>query len=178
MIFLTVGHQTPFDRLVRLFDTWADSSGAVVFGQIGNSGYRPKHMESTDFLSTQDFERRLDQCTAVVSHAGTGTIIQGLLRRKSILVLPRLASNGETRNDHQLGTARYFQEAGQIFAAYDDESFFRLLDDVENLPPGKGISARASDQLLDRLRRFVGEASTMAGPEGAPSASLRRESHG
>ena len=158
MIFVTVGHQTPFDRLVRLVDDWAGRSGATVFGQTGCSQYRPRHMESTDFLSTQEFERRLDQCNAIVAHAGTGTIIQALLRQKPILVLPRLASKGETRNDHQIGTARYFEQAGQLKAAYDDAEFLRLLDDIETIPAGQSVSDTASGALIGRLRQFIDEA--------------------
>ena len=157
MIFLTVGHQTPFDRLVRLVDDWAGSSGAEVFAQIGPTQYRPRHMESIDFLSMQEFEHKLDQATAIISHAGTGTIIQGLLRRKPILVLARLASKGETRNDHQVGTARHFKQSGQVLAAFDDSEFVRLLDDIESSKPGQAVSAAASPALIDRLRRFIDE---------------------
>lgn len=158
MIFLTVGHQTPFDRLVRLVDDWAGSSGAEIFAQIGPSGYRPRHMVSTDFLSMQEFEHKMDQATAIVAHAGTGTIIQALLRRKPILVLPRIASKGETRNDHQVGTARYFAQSGQIVAAYDDNEFVRLLDEIETTKAGHAVPDAASPALIDRLRRFIDEA--------------------
>ncbi len=37
MIFVTVGEQLPFDRLVRAVDEWAAASGKEVFAQIGNS---------------------------------------------------------------------------------------------------------------------------------------------
>ncbi len=47
MIFLTVGTQLPFDRLVAAVDAWAARQpGQEVFGQIsdpGPAGYRPKH---------------------------------------------------------------------------------------------------------------------------------------
>ena len=50
MIFVTVGAQLPFDRLVSVVDEWAGSTGrSDVFGQIAR-GKRPRHFESVDFL--------------------------------------------------------------------------------------------------------------------------------
>ena len=40
MIFVTVGSQLPFDRLVRAVDDWAaGNGGAAAFAQIGASSY-------------------------------------------------------------------------------------------------------------------------------------------
>lgn len=37
MIFVTVGHQTPFDRLIRLVDRWAEENMRHdLFAQIGH----------------------------------------------------------------------------------------------------------------------------------------------
>jgi UDP-N-acetylglucosamine transferase subunit ALG13 len=47
MIFLTVGTQFPFDRLVRAVDEAFDN-GAIdeeVFAQIGETSYRPRNFE-------------------------------------------------------------------------------------------------------------------------------------
>ncbi len=47
MIFVTVGFQLGFDRLIKAMDNWCQSSGHEdVFGQLGElgeNGYRPEH---------------------------------------------------------------------------------------------------------------------------------------
>ena len=50
MIFVTVGTQLPFDRLIRAVDNWAKAAGRRdVFAQIGPASYRPLHIDSADF---------------------------------------------------------------------------------------------------------------------------------
>lgn len=163
MIFLTTGHQTPFDRLVRTIDTWAAGRNEKVFGQIGPTEFRPANIDFVDFLDSTEFEKQLAQCRLVVSHAGTGTIIQAVLGRKPIIVFPRRASLGETRNDHQVGTAQRFAEAGHVHAAENEQQLIALLNDLASLSSGDEISAFASEQLLDRLSHFInGDSSSLA----------------
>ncbi|MEQ9004302.1 MAG: glycosyltransferase [Pseudomonadales bacterium] len=158
MIFVTVGHQMPFDRLVALVDDWAANHPDVeVFAQIGAGRHVPQNFSYQRWLTPAEFESTIDRSQAVVAHAGTGTIIQVLLRRKPMLVLPRLASQGETRNDHQVGTARYFSEHGLILAACDAADLSGKLSAILDAPQPPGLSASASPELLDRLRRFANE---------------------
>lgn len=156
MIFVTVGHQTPYDRLIRLVDGWAGQNRRRdLFAQIGRGQYQPGSFPYAEFLSPAQFDQHLRDCTAVVGHAGTGSIIQALLLGKPMLVLPRLARLYETRNDHQVGTAAHFAAAGQILVAQDDDDFVRKLHAVEAFRPRATIGGSASPQLLSEIRRFV-----------------------
>ncbi|MBU0500929.1 MAG: glucuronosyltransferase [Gammaproteobacteria bacterium] len=158
MIFVTVGHQTPYDRLLRLVDLWAGERGrSDLFAQIGEGSYRPAHFPSQAFLSPAEFDARMQGCSAVVAHAGTGTIIKALLLGKPLLVLPRVAALGETRSDHQWGTARHFAESGRILMAEDEAAFPALLDSLEGFRPSGSLGAQASPELLARIRAFVGQ---------------------
>jgi UDP-N-acetylglucosamine transferase subunit ALG13 len=156
MIFVTVGHQTPYDRLIRLVDQWADQNRRHdLFAQVGRATYRPRYFLFEEFLSPAEFDRHLRDCTAVVGHAGTGSIIQSLLMGKPMLVLPRLSRLYETRNDHQVGTARHFAAAGQILMAENDDDFVRQLGAVESFCPRSVIGKAASPQLISEIRQFV-----------------------
>jgi UDP-N-acetylglucosamine transferase subunit ALG13 len=160
MIFLTVGHQVPFDRLVRLVDDWAGSApGRQIFAQIGETDFRPANMEFAKYLNRAEFDVQLDRCTHVVAHAGVGTIIQALLKRKPLLVLTRLSRYRETRSDHQVGTARHFADQGQLLAAFEDAEFVTLLDRLSDFTPPSHVRPHASPQLLTRIRDFIGEPS-------------------
>src|SRR5687767_9745951 len=122
MIFVTVGTQLPFDRMIRAVDEWAGKSGngEEVFAQIGPSDYKPKHIRYSAFIAADEFEHRSREARAVVAHAGMGSIITALTMGKPILVMPRRAAMGEQRNDHQLATARHFLAQGRIGVAADE----------------------------------------------------------
>jgi len=160
MIFVTVGHQMPFDRMIRLVDQWAgDNPGLPIFAQIGESSYRPRHIDFAQLLSRQEYDAYLDRCDAVVAHAGTGTIIQVLLQKKPLLVFPRLSELAETRNDHQTGTARHFADKGQVLAAFEEQEFLLRLTEFQQFRPTQVPGESASSELLERLRNFIAEPS-------------------
>jgi UDP-N-acetylglucosamine transferase subunit ALG13 len=156
MIFVTVGHQMPFERLVRLVDGWAGARRRRdVFAQIGRSSYRPRNFAYREFLSAAEFDQRVREASAVVGHAGSGSIIQGLYRRRPMLVLPRLSELQETRNDHQVGTAEFFARTGQLLMAKNDEDLVRLMDEVEAFTPKCLVGDAASERLLGEIQRFL-----------------------
>jgi UDP-N-acetylglucosamine transferase subunit ALG13 len=156
MIFVTVGSQMAFDRLIKAVDQWAAQSGrSDLFAQIGPSDFIPRHMEWTKELRPAEFRKRLMDATAIVAHAGMGTILSALELGKPLLVMPRRGDLRETRNDHQIATAKRFEEQGRLAVAYDEAALSEKLDHLALLKPGKPIDHRASPELLQRLRNFV-----------------------
>lgn len=146
----------PFDRLIRTVDRWAKQSGRKdVFAQIGPSGTSPKNIPWRRNLKPLEFKERMQNASAIVAHAGMGTILTALELNKPILVMPRRGDLRETRNDHQVATAKRFEEQGRLVAAYDDEELMKKLDELLQIKPGKRIINQASPELLERLRDFV-----------------------
>ena len=166
MIFLTVGTQLPFDRMVRAIDTWAGGSNRRdIFGQIGPGKYRPANFQCQDFIDAQQFRQRVQNADIVVAHAGMGSIITALELGKTILVMPRRAALGEHRNDHQVATAERFKAQGRILVAFDESDLLAQLTTLASLsqptqttpatPSSGAISKTASPELLQTLQRFV-----------------------
>ena len=156
MIFVTVGTDLPFNRLVRVVDEWAQAAGRHdVFAQIGETNWQPKHIGSSKFLQPPDFTRQFAEADVVVAHAGMGTILSALQWEKPILVMPRRASLGEQRNEHQLATARHLSELGKINVAMDETELRTMLDGLGQLRPREKIGAYASDSLVTALREFI-----------------------
>lgn len=155
-IFVTVGAQMPFDRLVRGVDAWARARGrGDVFAQIGPAEYVPEHVGWTRFLEPPDFLERYRAAKVIVAHAGTGSILQALELGKPILVMPRRAALRETRNDHQVATAERFQALGRIPVAWDDEDLARQLDRIDALVAERTVGPHASPELVARIRGFL-----------------------
>jgi UDP-N-acetylglucosamine transferase subunit ALG13 len=156
MIFVTVGTQLPFDRLIRCVDDWAATHpGVGFFAQIGPSLYRPCHMQWARSIDSQECRRRTAEADVIVAHAGMGSIITALECGKPIIIMPRRADLGEHRNDHQMATARHLAAQRRVSIAYDEMELFDELDDLENLRAGAVIPPSAQPQLLAALAAFV-----------------------
>jgi UDP-N-acetylglucosamine transferase subunit ALG13 len=156
MIFVTVGADLPFDRLVKAVDDWAGQNGREdFFAQVGDCEYVPRHMQYERFLSSAAFSYKLKLAEFVISHAGTGTILSSLKQGKRMLVMPRRRSLNEARNEHQWATARYFKERGLLNVALDEVSLCRELERRESLPMFPIIGPHATPQLIEALALMI-----------------------
>jgi len=156
MIFVTVGTQLPFDRMISTIDAWAAAVGRTdVFAQIGPSQYKPKNIQFAEFLPADECRRKLEQATVVIAHAGMGSIITALEMGKPIIVMPRRSELNEHRNNHQISTAQKFLEQGTIHVAMDENELKQKLADVDNLRCCGTAGNQASPQLLSALSDFV-----------------------
>jgi UDP-N-acetylglucosamine transferase subunit ALG13 len=166
MIFATVGAQGPFDRLIRAIDAWAGLRNRPdVFAQIGSSKYRPIHIETTPFINSTEFRSRVEKAQLIVAHAGMGSIITALELGKPIIVMPRRGDLKETRNDHQIATARYLKEQGRVMVAFSEQELFELLDNMDGIRGGTCIERQAPSPFLTMIREFI-ERGTLPEDEG------------
>lgn len=156
MIFITVGTDQPFDRMVKVVDAWAAERGRKdLFAQIGKGGWKPTFFPSAQFLNPVDFTERFAAARVIVSHAGMGTILSALHHGKPILVMPKKASLGEHRNEHQMATARRMMSMGHVAVAFDEMELREKLDRLDELLPKEKIAPIAGGPLVAEIRRFV-----------------------
>lgn len=156
MIFVTVGAQMPFDRMVRTVDEWARLRGrSDVFAQIGCTDWTPRHIPFVHLLEPDDFRMRVRQANVIVAHAGMGSILTALEAGKPILVMPRRGDLKETRNDHQVATARRFGDQGRVAVAMDEHALAQRLDELSSLVSSAPISNSASPRLIEAVRSFI-----------------------
>lgn len=156
MIFVTVGHQMPFDRLIQAMDDWAcRAKHKDVFAQVGDSRFVPSSMRWARSVSGKEFRDRVSAAELVVAHAGTGTILTSLELGTPILVMPRFAKLRETRNDHQVATAKRFSELGKVSLANNEKELPVMLDRLTEIKGGPRITSEASEELLQFVRKFI-----------------------
>ena len=169
MIFVTVGTQLPFDRLIGAVDAWAGAGSTLpVFAQIGPSRLRPKNIEYARFISPGECARRMEEASAIVAHAGMGTILTALERGKPLLVLPRRAALGEHRNEHQLATAHRFLELGKLQVAFDESELPSALDELNRAVAQPRLGAYAPETFLRSLRAFISGEPLWHGADAVP----------
>ena len=154
MIFVTIGTQLPFDRLIRIMDELAPQLNEEVVAQVHQCGFTPKNIKAIDFLAPDEYNTPFDKARLIVAHAGMGTILSALQKDKPIIIFPRIAALGEHRNEHQLATARKFKEIGCVNVAMNAEELRDLLLNKE-LRPLKKISDKASTSLIQSIEAFI-----------------------
>jgi UDP-N-acetylglucosamine transferase subunit ALG13 len=157
VILVTVGTDGPFDRLIRTVDEWAGSTGrADVIAQIGKTTLVPKHIKAHEFFDPPQFREYFSEAELIIAHAGMGTILSALRYQKPLLVMPRRASLGEQRNEHQLATARHLQEMGKVTVAFDEKELVGWLAHLQGLTAAQGTTSPfASPALTDAIRDFI-----------------------
>jgi UDP-N-acetylglucosamine transferase subunit ALG13 len=156
-MFVSVGTQVPFDRLIRAVDQWAEqNSDCEIFAQIGESKYQPSKIQFSRFIELDEYQHRIDWCDVMVAHAGIGAILSALEAAKPIIIMPRRASLKEHRNEHQLATAGRFAEMGKVIVAMDENELSLKLNEVQHQHrSGVPISHHASPELLEAVRKFL-----------------------
>jgi UDP-N-acetylglucosamine transferase subunit ALG13 len=156
VIFVTVGTQLPFDRLVRAVDQWAaaGNAGAASFAQIGDGGYQPRHLEWTRYLPEAAFRAKVAAARLIVSHAGIGNLMLALECRKPIVVMPRRFALNEHRNDHQVATAQRLGQLPGVTVVEDADALGQALSAGDwRIPPP--LRPAASPELLAAVRDFI-----------------------
>ncbi len=169
-VFLTVGNVDPIDRLVQAFDEWiltrpADCTKEIV-AQIGYGRYLPKNCPYVRFLPPLDYQKTFERAQFVVAHAGMGTIITAVELRKPLIVMPKLASLGEQRNDHQLATVREFRKLPFLQVAESEIELPQILNiaieetAISNRfrsPESLGVEFQPSPTLINFVSDFVNQ---------------------
>ena len=163
MIFLTLGTQEPFTRMVRAVDAWAarQPKTVTIIGQITDDGmreYTPQHFKAFGRTSPAEYADLMDQATLVLAHAGMGSILTTLGQGKPIVVMPRRAALGEHRNEHQLATVQHLGARPGLYVADDETQLPAILDQAlhdSDKMAGAPIADTAQPALIDALRAFI-----------------------
>ena len=156
MILVTVGAQMPFSRLVDAVDAWAAEHPDVdVLAQVSDQETPPEHLEHVPLMDPDELRRCISDAELVVAHAGMGTIITCLELGTPLILLAREGTRRETRNDHQIGTARRFGEKPGIWVAESAEQLGALLDRRAEIRDSTPEAPTTSASLIEAIREFI-----------------------
>lgn len=156
MIFVTVGTQLPFDRLIDTVDNWCSQSSVKVFAQIGPSSKSYQNVTHKPFLEPIEFDQYFNDADLIIAHAGMGSILTALTYGKPLIIMPRKASLGEHRNDHQIGTARQFSSRPGITVAWNETQLVDLLtNSTAPLDNNKRQSIYAGEPFISNLKKLI-----------------------
>jgi UDP-N-acetylglucosamine transferase subunit ALG13 len=122
LIFVLLGtHEQPFERALDLAIPLGQHDPLLI--QHGHTPSRPSAngVEWARFMDYTNVVEQMSAASAVVCHAGVGTIITALRLHKTPVVIPRLREANEHIDDHQLQITREFAARGYIVACLDGD---------------------------------------------------------
>jgi len=157
LIFVTVGSELAFDRMLSVVDAWAADSGEDIFAQTGPSELSLTNIRHKPFLSPDEFNQHVMDCSVMIAHAGMGSILAAMQQGRPIIIIPRRVKFRETRNDHQVATTQELSSRAGIFAAMDEAELKQQLERVHLLVAGNAVSSYASNELITAISQFIDE---------------------
>lgn len=148
MIFVAVGTQFPFDRLVKAVDEWVGKNKLPAFAQIAEAEYIPKHMQWNHFIDANEYANKVEQASIIVAHAGMGNIITACESQVPIIVMNRQHKLGEHRNDHQADGLKWMGALKGVYTASTNKELITLLDRYQTLESPKLSESRRRKQFI------------------------------
>lgn len=149
MVFVTVGsHPTfRFERLLQAVNLISDEDLVV---QHGPAPPPSGVAEARPWFTFDEFLRTMERASAVVTHAGAGSLLCASQLGHIPVVVPRLRRYGETVDDHQLELARAFERTRQVLVAWDVTELPTLL--ARTTAPSKTQPTSSAERLSSEVR--------------------------
>jgi UDP-N-acetylglucosamine transferase subunit ALG13 len=159
MIFVTVGTQLPFERLIDAVDAFAASHpDEEIVAQTGEDAGPQKWSNLTlvQRLTPEDFAVRVRAARLIVAHAGIGTILSAKQYGRPLILVPRRHDLGEHRNHHQMATARQMENRSGLYVCWDIDRLGDFMSMTGLVGPDDEATHQKSD-LIKALRRLLQE---------------------
>lgn len=156
LIFVCLGTKRfPFNRLLKQIDLLIENNEIQdeVFAQIGNSTYEPKNYKYSRFLTPDEYLEKVKESDIIISHGGTGSLINGLRAGKQVIGVPRRAKYGEHSDDHQLQIVEFFAEQGYIRKIDDMDELGYVLKDIAKNPITKKFHGKG--RIIEIIDEFI-----------------------
>ena len=156
MILVSVGSQKfQFNRLLKKIDELIDNKVIKddVFAQIGVSDYKPKNYNYVEFMTQDEFNQKIEDANIIITHAGTGVIVNAVKKGKKVIGVPRLAKYEEHVDDHQIQLIQEFESLNFIEPSYEIENLERALKNVKTKKYNKYESN--TNQIIDSIEDFI-----------------------
>lgn len=156
MIFITLGSQKfQFNRLLKAMDILIENNKIKdnVFAQIGYSDYKPLNYKYIDFLDREMFSETLKKANIVITHGGTGTIINSLKAGKKVIAVPRLAKYNEHVDDHQLQLVEQFVESNLIYKCNNCLDLDQAIKNIKNHTFNSYVSNTSN--IINRIDKYI-----------------------
>jgi UDP-N-acetylglucosamine transferase subunit ALG13 len=157
VIFVTVGTQLPFERLVATVDGWAGRQAVKpeVLAQVGGGRTDYESLRCVRSLDGTRYAEVVASARLMVAHAGTGSILTALDRGVPIILMPRDDRRGEHRDDHQMQTARRLEQMNLVAVAWSEIDLPGLIERTLAQSANDQTRRHRNTDLVDYIRAYL-----------------------
>ena len=89
----------------------------------------------------------------LITHAGTGVIVNAVKKGKKVIAIPRLAKYGEHVDNHQIQLIQQFDELNFIEPCYEVDSLENALKQVKEKDYKKYVSN--TEKIIESIKEFI-----------------------
>lgn len=156
MILVLLGtHELGFTRLLDAVEK-AKIDGYLreeIVVQAGNTNYKSEVMDIRDFIDFEAIDTLYTSASLIITHGGTGSIINGLTKNKKVIAMPRLSKFNEHNDDHQLEIVSAFEEMGYIKSCDNYNTLVQVIKDIDDFKPNAYLSKK--EQMINLIDEFI-----------------------
>ena len=158
MILVMLGTQDKsFHRLLDAIEKEINSGSIKekVVVQAGYTKYKSNNMKVFDLIPQEELDDLVNSASVIITHAGVGSIINGLKKGKKVIAAARLQKYNEHTNDHQLQILKNFSEKKYILPLYDFDKLGDTLLKVADFEPEKYVSN--TQNMIQIIENYINE---------------------
>ena len=141
MIFVTLGTQKfQFDRILKELDKLIDENKLKkedIMVQNVCQEYQPKNFKPFRLKPQEEIDKITNDAEIIITHSGTGSIINSLKMGKRIIIVPRRKEFGEHVDNHQLELAEVFHEKYNIPVVTEMDELYDVIQKINEYEPIK-----------------------------------------
>lgn len=141
MIFVTLGTQKfQFDRILKELDKLIDENKLKkedIMVQNVCQEYQPKNFKPFRLKPQEEIDKITNDAEIIITHSGTGSIINSLKMGKRIIIVPRRKEFGEHVDNHQLELAEVFHEKYNIPVVTEMDELYDVIQKINEYRPIK-----------------------------------------
>ena len=153
MIFVTLGTQDKqFLRLLEAVEKLNIDEEIIV--QAGSTNFSSNKMKVYQYMDKDTFIKHMEKARIIITHAGVGTIINGLKMHKKMIVAARLKKYNEHVNDHQLQLLDTFAKEGYIIPLTNFDDLDKLIDKEFEPKDFKSNKELFNKRLEDKINNY------------------------
>ena len=107
----------------------------------------------TDLEEADGFNNMIEKCDLLITHAGTGVIINAVKREKKVIATPRLSKYSEHVDDHQIQLINQFDELKFIEPLYELDNLDKVISNIKKKKYKKYVSN--TDNIIESIEAFI-----------------------
>ena len=161
LILVTLGTQKQsFERLLKYIDDSKIKDEIVVQAGYTKYEFKKKNIKVFDFINYEEMDKLIDKADIIITHGGTGSIVEPLKRNKKIIACARLEKYGEHVDNHQQELVSIFSDEGYILKLDEDNSLDKIIKEIKNFEPQKyksntdNFKKRLIDEINKKREKF------------------------